>query len=87
MPNPVTSVFDVKILELSYHDLLNKFEVYFNAYTIAPTLAKAVEEKTKDQARSRIWFHQRSGRVTASKFKSALCTDITQPSQSLIKAI
>lgn len=77
----------MKNLELSYHDLLNKCEKFFNTYTIAPTLAKAVEEKTKDQARSKIWFHQRSGRVTASKFKSALCTDVTQPSQSLIKAI
>ena len=77
----------MKNLELSYHDLLSKCEEFFNAYTIAPTLAKALEEKTKDQARPRIWFHQRSGRVTASKLKSALCTDVTQPSQSLIKAI
>ena len=87
LPNPLTSFFDVKNLELSYHDLLNKCDEFFNAYTITPTLAKAVEEKTKDQARSKIWFHQRSGRVTASKFRSALCTDVTHPSQSLIKAI
>ncbi len=46
-----------------------------------------MEEKTKEQAHSNIWFQQRSGRVTASKFRSARCTNEAQPAVSLIKAI
>ena len=38
----------------------------FNSYTITFTQAKAVEDRTKDQAHCKIWFHQRSGKVTAS---------------------
>ena len=41
----------------------------------------------KGQADSRIWFQQRSGRVTASKLKSTVYTDPSQPSPSLIKSI
>lgn len=46
-----------------------------------------VEEKTRDQARSRLWFRMRSGRITASRFKCACCTNPASPSLSLIMAI
>ena len=46
-----------------------------------------VEENTREQANSRIWFQQRSGRVTASKLKSVIDTDPSKPSHSLIKSI
>ena len=46
-----------------------------------------VEEKTRDQANSRLWFWIRTGRITASKFKAACHTDPTCPSQSLIMGI
>ena len=69
--------YDIKYLEVSYPDLLNKCEHFFNSYTITSTQAKVVEERTKDQAHCKIWFHQRSGRLTASKLRSACCTDET----------
>ena len=34
-----------------------------------------------------MWFSQRAGRITASKFKAAARTNISQPSQSLIKLV
>jgi len=46
---------------------------------------KAVEENTREQSNSKTWFRQRAARITASKFKAAVRTDLTQPSQSLIK--
>ena len=59
----------------------------FNSYTITPELAKRIEENTQDQAQSKLWFQQRAGRVTASRLKAAVCTNVAQPSQSLIKGI
>ena len=49
--------------------------------------ARAVEAKTRDQAKSRIWFRMRAGRITASKFRSACCTDPANPSKSLIMSV
>ncbi len=31
------------------------------------------------QCNSRLWFHQQAVRITASKFKDAVRTDVTQP--------
>ena len=33
-----------------------------------------VEEKTREQRKSRVWFDQRAGRVTASVFREAART-------------
>ena len=50
-------------------------------------MVKQIEERTRKQAKSKIWFQQRAGRVTASRLKAAVVTNIAQPSQSLIKAV
>ncbi len=54
---------------------------------ITPDQAKEVEIRTRKQCGSKVWLQQRAGRITASRIESAVCTDITQPSQSLIKTI
>ena len=41
----------------------------------------------EEQTKSKMWFSQRAGRITASRFKAAARTDVNQPSQSLIKYI
>ena len=87
MPNPLTDLFSSDNLNLSYPDLLKKCEEVFKTYTITADVAKHIEEKTQDQAQSKLWFQQRAGRVTASRLKAAVCTNITQPSHSLIKAV
>ena len=72
-------------LSLGYRSLLqlaNQTNVCLTA-----DQAKAVESKTRDQAKSRIWFRMRAGRITASKFKSACCTDPANPSKSLIMSV
>lgn len=87
LPKPLTSLFSEHYLSLSYPDLLDQCEVCFQAISLSAEQAKAIEETTKDQAKSKIWFQQRAGRVTASKMKAAVHTDITQPAPSLIKGI
>ena len=46
-----------------------------------------VKEKTRNQAKSNIWFKMRTDRVTASKFKAICHTDPAYPSVSLITSI
>ena len=48
---------------------------------------QAVEEETRNQSSSTLWFSQRAGRITASKLKQVLQTSLLQPSRSLIKSI
>ena len=76
-----------KYLELSYHQLLSQCEVVLNNYSVTADMARNVEKHTRGQALSKIWFQQRAGRVTASKLKAAVSTNMAQPSISLIKAL
>jgi len=86
-PKPLTDLFYPSFMSLPYPDLLKKCDEVYEDYVVTADQAKFVESKTQGQASSRIWFQQRSGRVTASKLKSVICTDPSQPSPSLIKSI
>ena len=48
---------------------------------------KAVEKATKGQSESKIWHQQHTGRVTASRLRSASVTSVVKPSPSLIKSM
>ena len=73
---------------MSYEDLIMEMcsEIY-EKYVILCDQSSLVEENTRQQAKSPIWFQQRAGCVTASKLKSAIVTDVMKPSISLIKLI
>ena len=43
---------------------------------VTPEEAKAAELQTRLQSKSRLWFSMRTGRITASRFKSAAHTNI-----------
>ena len=87
LPKPLTDLHQEEYLDLTYPNLLIQCEECYKKITITPEEAKSIEEKTRDQASSKIWFQQRSGRITASKLKAAAHTDLAQPSQSLIMSI
>lgn len=87
LSTPLSALFEESCMSLPYSDLLKKCELVFNNLTITEDQAKNIECTTREQARSKLWFKYRAGRVTASKFKSAACTDVSQPSKSLIKTI
>ena len=87
LPKPLTDYCEEKYLRLNYPELLNACEIFFESLSILPEQAKEVELKTREQSGSKVWFQQRAGRITASKLKSSVCTDVTQPSKSLIRGI
>ena len=87
LPLPLIDLFDKEMLEATYMDLLMKCEEVFNSLSVTKEQAQELEEVTRNQSLSKLWFQYRAGRVTASMLKAAVHTDATQPSQSLIKKI
>ena len=87
VPPPLTNLFKEEYVALPYTELLDRCNQCFSDIKVTPAQAKIVEESTRSQAKSKIWFQQRSGRITASKLKAAVRTDITHPSRSLIMSI
>lgn len=73
-------------MKLSFPELIEKSTDVYDDYAISYDQVSLVQENTHEQANSRIWFQQRSGRVTASKLKRAIATDPSKPSHSLIKS-
>ena len=87
LPKPLTELYRKSYTTLPYHTLLEKCDEIYEAYYITSELAQSIEEMTRSQAKSKLWFQQRAGRVTASKLKAVISSATSQPSQSLIKAV
>ncbi|XP_072047343.1 uncharacterized protein [Amphiura filiformis] len=99
---PYSKEFVPKIASKTYPNpltLLSQPELYGKPYkeisatcqnidlTVTKQQSRAVERDTKEQARTKLWFAQRAGRITASKMKSVCHTDPRKPSQSLVRQI
>ena len=54
---------------------------------ITHNLPKAVEEATRDQRQSTLWYKYRPDRVTSSRMKAVCHTKPSCPAQSLIRYI
>ena len=61
--------------------------MHFSILVVTNEQAKCLEEKTREQSKSKLWHRYRAGRITASKFKQAAICDPLNPSISLIKSI
>lgn len=82
LPKCLLNLFKPEYLKYSYGELLqvtNECEI-----VVTPEQIRAVERETQAQSKSPLWFHMRSGRITASLFKRACHMDIASPSISLI---
>ena len=87
LPIVLSNLFDKHLADADFLCLLEKAEEVVESLEVDKNQQALVEEKTRDQANSRLWFRMRTGRITASKFKAACRTDPTCPSQSLIMGI
>ena len=54
---------------------------------VTPTMVNNLDQMTCDQSKSKHWFRYRAGRITASRFKQVIRTDVHQPSLLLLKSI
>lgn len=86
-PISISAFYDSKYLDVPYDKLLQECEKVFDKLSVTSEQSSMVEQHTRDQVKSRLWFYHRAGRITASKFKAAVHTDAAMPSQSLIKSI
>ena len=87
VPPPLSDLFKEEYLTAPYTDLMDQCDQCFKEMKVTSEQACMIEENTRLQAKSKLWFQQRSGRITASKLKAAVHTNISQPSQSLIMSI
>ena len=84
-PQPLNLLKEPSYLQLSYHELLAKCELV--SVEITKVMAGKVEEATRSQSHSKLWFKYRAGRITASRMKAVCHTNPGYPAQSLIKSI
>ena len=84
-PQPLSSLKEPSYLQLNYLELLAKCESV--TVDITREMAEKVEQATRSQSHSKLWFKYRAGRITASQMKAVCHTDPGNPAQSLIKAI
>ena len=84
-PQPLNSLKEPSYLQLSYHELLAKCELV--SVEITKEMAEKVEQATRSQSHSKLWFKYRAGRITASRMKAVCRTNPGYPAQSLIKSI
>ena len=87
LPAVLSSLYDENLRDADFSTVVQKAAEIANSLKITNQQKKIVEEKTRDQANSRLWFRMRTGRITASKFKSACRTNPALPSRSLIMSI
>ena len=85
LPSCLMNLYEPDNRTLNYNDLMEV--ATRKSIIVSEDEAIAVEMKTRDQARSRLWFRMRAGRTTASKFKVACSTDPSSPSLSLVMSI
>ena len=87
LPSLLTDLYDESMLGASFTSLLVKCEELFHTIAVTDAAVKNLEMLTRDQASSKDWFLYRAGRITASKFRAAAHTDVSQPSSSLVRSI
>ena len=87
LPKPLINLFVEAYLELTYEELLDKCEDVVSNVSLTYLQCQAIEKYTRQQCLYKIWFQQCAGRITASKLKQAVQTNLEKPSQSLIRAI
>jgi hypothetical protein len=85
LPMCLSSLFKPENLTCTYGELLQMSKEY-NLFVSSDQI-QVVESNTKFQSKSSLWFKMRSGRITASTFKSVCQTDEASPSISLIMPI
>ena len=87
VPEPLTDLYDQSIWSYHIHNFSISVKLSLKTIPLLLKWQKNIEKHTQSQSQSKLWFQQRAGRVTASKLKAAVCTDMSQPSINVINKI
>ena len=87
LPPTLITLCDPKYKNLSQSDFQEACEVVFQSLTISIDEAKYLEESTRLQSQSKLWFDYWAGRLTASKFAAVSKASLSPPPASLVKEI
>ncbi|ELU16729.1 hypothetical protein CAPTEDRAFT_217374 [Capitella teleta] len=90
LPPPLSQLGDelhAQCVNLSFGELLVKADEVFKSLTFTQEQIACLECMTRTQSNSKSWFAYRSGRITASVFRSAVTTDPANPAVSTIKRV
>ena len=87
LPATISSLYHPKYKNISEQEMKEECKRVFKAMKISKEEADYLAKSTHLQSKSLIWFEQRRGRLTASRFHSICHTKIQHPSQSLISAV
>ena len=81
--NTESIVTPIKNHPVSLHDILSKAESIMDRIRVDDEKAREIEECTRGQSQSPMWFAHRAPRITASKCKRALMKETTSPSKAM----
>ena len=80
LPAPLTALQDVKYQHMDNTELKAVCnDVFLNRLNFSKAEADYLEESTKLQSQSLLWFRYRTGRITASKFAPVSRASIHDP--------
>ena len=84
LPEPLTQLYSDEHCSLDYQGLLAKSKEVFQNIQVTDQQAKSIEEATRCQSKSHLWFQMRAGRITTSTFQQA---KLSSPSVSQVKNV
>ncbi|CAN7950895.1 unnamed protein product [Ixodes pacificus] len=80
-------LFDHNACDLTWEELQAKTASLAELLEMDDSTIVAIEQKTRRQSDSVLWYKYRSGRITASNFRSICHTSLADPSKSLLERI
>ena len=86
MPQALPTLFSPQHLQLDYLQLLDLSKEHIPE-VISMTQQEHLEELTRSQSKSKLWFKFRAGRVTGSRLYQVVKTDPHKPALSLLNSV
>ena len=79
-PTPLTEYYNPTLIDVEFDELRNACDAV--SISLTEGMSIAVEAANRLQAKCKLWYKFRSGRVTASRMKAVCSTTIANPSRS-----
>ena len=86
LPTPLQCIFNPAHLDKDYDQLVTLAN-NFSMHTVTQEMLEHLAKITCEQVKSKEWFRFRAGRITASRFKQAVCTNPDKPSLFIFNGV